>query len=176
MNREDFPAYVIGSEGVSINLTKSGFWTYAGSAVQTSAQVWYVAAKNGFGAHDNTDPQTFVVHARPSSSGLVIGSNPSAVDRLLIDGAQVPTFTLAPGDTAIITSGSGTDWDVILIRVPLARTTAQLADKTNSCNTRGKIIGRQVFNTTTGKPVYATGVTDVAVWNDATGTLAHTPA
>ena len=32
------------------------------------------------------------------------------------------------------------------------------------------------YNITTGKPVYATADGAAAVWNDATGATAHTPA
>lgn len=61
------------------------------------------------------------------------------------------------------------------VQAIVTATTAQLEDNTNAINTTSKFIGKRVFNTTTGKPVYATGATAVAVWNDATGTTAHTP-
>lgn len=54
-------------------------------------------------------------------------------------------------------------------------TTAQLADITHAINTAYKFLGKQVFNTTLNKPVYATGSTAGSVWNDAVGVLAHTP-
>jgi hypothetical protein len=57
----------------------------------------------------------------------------------------------------------------------LTATTVELEDETHSINTSEKWIGKQVFNTTTGKPVYATGTLAADVWNDATGTTAHTP-
>lgn len=55
-------------------------------------------------------------------------------------------------------------------------TTANLTSAAHAVNAVGKVAGRSVFNTTTGKPVYATGPLATDVWNDATGTLAHTPA
>lgn len=55
-------------------------------------------------------------------------------------------------------------------------TTAELADITDAINTDAyKVQGSKVYNTTTDQPVYAAGDTDGAVWNDAVGTLAHTP-
>ena len=59
---------------------------------------------------------------------------------------------------------------------PVTATTTQLADITHAINTGAdKVAGYPVFNTTTGIPVWATGNTDGAVWNDATGATAHTP-
>ena len=58
----------------------------------------------------------------------------------------------------------------------LTATTAELIDITDSINTSiFKKEGFMVFNETTNAPVWAVGDTDAAVWNDATGTLAHTP-
>ena len=55
-------------------------------------------------------------------------------------------------------------------------TTAELTDITDIINTDPmKVAGWMVFNTTTGAPVWAIADTDGGVWNDATGTLAHTP-
>jgi hypothetical protein len=54
-------------------------------------------------------------------------------------------------------------------------TTAQLAAIGDAINTANKVIGRRVYNTTTNKPVYATGTAAGSVWNDAVGVLAHTP-
>lgn len=54
-------------------------------------------------------------------------------------------------------------------------TTTQLVDKTNTVNTTYKKAGRSIFNTTTGKPVWAVGSNATDVWKDATGATAHTP-
>lgn len=58
----------------------------------------------------------------------------------------------------------------------LVATTAELNAIGNAVNTAGKHAGRQVFNTTTSRPVYATGSTAASTWVDATGAVAHTPA
>lgn len=75
------------------------------------------------------------------------------------------------GIASLVAAGS---W----IKVSPARitaTTAQLADIGHAINTADKFVGKDVFNTTTGKPVYAVGAAAGSVWNDAVGVLAHTP-
>lgn len=54
-------------------------------------------------------------------------------------------------------------------------TTAELADIGDVVNTTYKFPGKQVFNTTTGKPVFATGTGAADAWVNADGTTAHTP-
>ena len=54
-------------------------------------------------------------------------------------------------------------------------TTTNIEDISNTVNTVGKFEGKQVFNTTTNKPVYAAGSAAADVWVDATGATAHTP-
>lgn len=78
-------------------------------------------------------------------------------------------------------SGNVTAWLASLIGptgpavVPVTSTTTALADIGNAINTAGKVTGKQVFNTTTGIPVWAVGSTAGALWNLAAGTTAHTP-
>lgn len=57
-----------------------------------------------------------------------------------------------------------------------ARTTAQLAALTDPINTTEKYIGRMVFDTTLGQPVWADGPLVGDTWSDATGTVSSTPA
>ena len=54
-------------------------------------------------------------------------------------------------------------------------TTANLISLSSDVNTTGKFAGREVFNTSTSKPVYAVGSAPASVWVDATGTTEHTP-
>ena len=55
-------------------------------------------------------------------------------------------------------------------------TTAALTDVADVINTAAKkVAGYTLFNITTGAPVWSTGSADASVWNDATGSLAHTP-
>jgi len=60
--------------------------------------------------------------------------------------------------------------------VGLVATTAQLVDIAHPINTVGKQQGLQVFNTTTNKPVYATGTAAATVWVDASGATTHAPS
>ena len=56
-------------------------------------------------------------------------------------------------------------------------TTAQLVDIAHPINTgAAKVLGRAVYNSTTGVTVFAAGDTDGAVWQFHNATTAHTPA
>ena len=57
----------------------------------------------------------------------------------------------------------------------ITSTTAALAAVGNAINTSGKFVGKQVFNTTTNRPVFATAATAAGTWVDSMGTTAHTP-
>ncbi len=60
--------------------------------------------------------------------------------------------------------------------LPPQTTTAALEAVANAINTAaGKVDGAVLYNTTTKALVIASGNTDAAVWNDAVGSLAHTP-
>jgi len=62
------------------------------------------------------------------------------------------------------------------IHAPVTATTAELVAIANAINTTpDKVAGYEVFNTTTGAPVWAVGAADGDVWNEATGSTAHTP-
>lgn len=54
-------------------------------------------------------------------------------------------------------------------------TTANLANNAAAVNVYKKFTGKCVFNTTSGKPVWAAGPGSDDVWVDATGATAHTP-
>ena len=58
----------------------------------------------------------------------------------------------------------------------IAYTAAELAAATNGVNTTGKAAGLQVFDSTNGKPLWASGAAATDPWNDATGATAITPA
>ena len=56
------------------------------------------------------------------------------------------------------------------------RTTAELANAADAINTQNKKIGRMVFNSTLGQPVWADGVLATSTWSLSTGVVAHTPS
>ena len=61
------------------------------------------------------------------------------------------------------------------IQAAVQATTAELADIGDAINTADKFTGKQVWNTTTGRPVWAAGNTAGAVWVDHAGSTLHTP-
>lgn len=82
---------------------------------------------------------------------------------------------LPAADGDILSSTTAGVMSFISTATPTA-TTAELIDYTDAINTTAlKVAGYMVFNTTTGAPVWAVGANDTSVWNDATGSLAHTP-
>ena len=81
------------------------------------------------------------------------------------DVPNVPVYTNDAGDIIVL----GT-------QAIVTATTTELEDIADAINTGAdKVAGYMVFNTTDGAPVWAVGAADGSVWNDATGTLAHTP-
>lgn len=54
-------------------------------------------------------------------------------------------------------------------------TTAQLEDVDDAINTTGKYVGKMVYNTTTGIPVFADSAAAAGVWAEADGTNEHSP-
>ena len=72
---------------------------------------------------------------------------------------------------------AGTDWveDYGYIQDPSANSD-KFTTASEPINTTFKKAGRCVFDTTTGKPLWAAGSTPTAVWRDASGTTVYTPA
>ncbi len=56
------------------------------------------------------------------------------------------------------------------------RTTAQLAAIGNSINTKDKFVGKRVFDTTLGRPVYADAATAAGTWSLSTGVVSSSPS
>lgn len=61
-------------------------------------------------------------------------------------------------------------------RPPLVGLTADFTSAASSLNTINKAAGRLAFNSTTNKPLWATGSTPTSTWVNATGAVEHTPA
>jgi len=100
---------------------------------------------------------------------------PNGAGAIVLDGVSWP---VADGtvDQILSTDGAGQLSYVTPTPVLVTATTAELADVSDAINTgAAKVQGYQVYNTTTDAPVWAAGNADGSVWNDATGTLAHTP-
>lgn len=58
---------------------------------------------------------------------------------------------------------------------PMGLVAANFQSLAHRINTKGKFAGRSVFDTTTGRPVWANGSTAAAVWKFSDGTTAYTP-
>ena len=110
---------------------------------------------------------------------------------LELEGLQFATKTITPSGTnfdegTVVWSRApalgtaqywrltGTDW--IQVGGVTIKTTTEIEDITNDVNTKGKYEARQIFNTTTNKPLWASGGTAGNSWRDATGSSVHTPA
>ena len=108
------------------------------------------------------------------------GSSASGLSYTVVQGFT-PTFSIPYVDVGDVQTATILKRALMLIDylfgwlVVGTATTAQLIDKTSNVNTLQKSAGRQVWNSTTGKPVWATGSGTTDTWKDATGTLAHTP-
>jgi len=89
------------------------------------------------------------------------------------EGAIVINSARAFGDP-LLWNLVGTTW------VPLGGsvnfTTTEIEDITNAVNTSDKYEGKQIFNETTNKALFAAGSTAGNVWRDAVGVTQHTPA
>lgn len=116
-----------------------------------------------------------------TGTGLIAGDLGSyRKDSTLWTDANLLAATLfKPGTTLWNSTGSGANWsDGTTWRkaeLIVTSTTAALEAVGNAINTTNKYAGKRAFNTTTGKPVYATGAAAADVWVDATGATAHTP-
>lgn len=99
---------------------------------------------------------------------------PNGTGSIVLDGVNWPQ---ADGtvDQILSTDGAGQLSFVTPTPVLVTATTAELTAVGNAINTANKVQGHQVYNTTTDAPVWASGALAADVWNDATGTLAHTP-
>lgn len=59
--------------------------------------------------------------------------------------------------------------------VPVHATSTQLNAVAGPFNVSGKVVGKAIFNTTLGLPVWAVGAAPGDVWVKADGTTANTP-
>jgi hypothetical protein len=127
-----------------------------------------------------TDGQLAVIFTADLAFAAVYVTGPGADNGRLVNGTD---FTVATATSTITLTESypaGTVITVVYNDSGVATrsataTTAQLADLAAEINTSNKLAGVTVFNTTTGKPVWAVGSTAASVWNNATGTTEHTP-
>jgi len=121
-------------------------------------------------------PQVFGHNVYAGGYNSVGGTYPPAAEAWLVgDVIQNPTATAGVATRWVcIVAGTPGTWRAEYIGPPTATSTS-LEAVGNAVNTADKYAGKLVFNTTTNKPVYSVGANANSVWNDAVGTLAHTP-
>jgi hypothetical protein len=59
---------------------------------------------------------------------------------------------------------------------PITYTTTQISDATEEVNTTDKRVGKMIYNSSTGVPLWADGTTATSTWSDATGAVVITPS
>jgi hypothetical protein len=118
----------------------------------------------------------------PTAAGVTVDVGAAAGHATILgyDSGNVTINNAVAGTTVLMGSTAGLAVGVLTVNGSavqgiVSATSAALAAIANAVNTANKVAGKRVWNTTTLKPVYATGSTAGAVWNDAVGVLAHTP-
>lgn len=93
------------------------------------------------------------------------------------DDSTTRQITLSNGNTLVIdASPSALELISGLLKYkPVTATTTELEDIADAINTTDKYVGKMVFNTTTGIPVWADAATDDGTWSGADGAVDHTP-
>lgn len=99
LKRADLPVQTI--VNANAHITHTGIWVYAG----TSPGGWTVAPI--FPAQRRSDPAVFFIKVRDTAGPLTITR--SAADNFQTGGVSSATFTLQPGESAIIVS-DGSFW------------------------------------------------------------------
>ena len=71
-------------------------------------------------------------------------------------------------------TGTGvTGW--VAYGAPLGAPSADFQNAASAINTQGKFLGVAVWDYGSAKPLYARGSTPTSPWQDAMGTIVHTP-
>ena len=126
---------------------------------------------NGYTGFIALDGTAMYVGHNSSGRALVLQTNEA--DRITISGGGSNVELDASVATFTATSTLG----LFAYTRSAPVTTAQLEDISHWINTSAnKVLGAQVYNTTTSKPVWADGTADGSTWSDATGSIVHSPS
>jgi len=90
-------------------------------------------------------------------------------------GSNLRLWVDSSGRVRTKNSAPFSDTDGSVLHSSLTSTTSNFDNASDSVNTSGKYTGKPAFNTTSGRPVWASGSSATAVWVYADGTTAHTP-
>lgn len=110
-----------------------------------------------------------IYKALAGTQDLLLGTQQQAQQR----GDQLVTIDGVSAESVPFGGAAGKTIAEVILTVA---TTAELASATDAVNVTYKEVGRQVFNTTLNRPVYATGSLAGSTWVFADGTVAHSPA
>lgn len=148
--------------------------------------------------HIHLESDAIAYRTRIENNGF-LGSGASTTDKITLDqsfGAVVKGnyYTDDLGDDIVLASAArdsiiemgwrdqiepvvitGTGTRTRWVDQDTEATAAQLTAATNAANTVGKHTGRQVWDSTNGRPVWASGSGATDVWVDHAGTTVHTP-
>jgi hypothetical protein len=137
--------------------------SYVVSSGKTNLAVLIDGRKQGLTAYTETDANT-VTFSEGLSAGQVV--------EFVIGLYDVSPNIITTSDvTDSPTAGKIATWDGILA----SDTTINLEDVSASINTSGKLLGRILMNSTTGRLVYSSGALAADVWKFMDGTTAHSP-
>jgi hypothetical protein len=122
------------------------------------------------------DVQKFVTNAptvltNSSGASVTYRLTPYTADNLHVL-ADDGTVTLPPG---MVVEFMSTPPVAITAQEPALYTDAAFEDEDHAINTTDKYTSKQVWDVTTGAPVYAGGSAVGDVWVDATGATVYTP-
>lgn len=122
------------------------------------------------------------------NTGSAVKANLAAGDRIVgvameagAAGTNKTVWVLPPDvapRTAAQLGSTGPDGTArtLNLHLPVGSTTAALAAIGDAINTANKYAGRPIWNTTTSRPVWASGSAAGAAWVDGAGATVHTPA
>lgn len=172
------PATLRQLNGISIGVQSVGIKRAQVSATagQTVfATSTYVPGSNNLSVYINGVRQGASAYVESSTTSFTLTEGAELDDNVEYLINEYPELEGGISATAV-SYGSENVSDVLDItdRVQTA-TTAQLEDDANPINTVRKKVGSSVFNTTTNRPVWSTGVLAGDVWVFSDGTTAHTP-
>lgn len=156
-----FNRFVVGKngagQGANVPTANLAFNFQVGGAfaIEDAAGGVFGAAKAGWRMFDDLASPTIGIR-------LALNTSDDTLDFFDDQGVKLATLSMTTG----IFTPTGVE----------TTTTAALDAVGNAINTAGKYQGRQLYNTDTDNPVYATGSAAADVWVDGAGTTVHSPS
>lgn len=166
--------------------TRETFTATAGQTAFTLIGVTYTPGASNLNVYINGVRQTASEYTETSGTVFTFGTGLDAGDTVeavvnerpvsadVVSGLSVTFLDSFPG--SVQTNVQQQLREILTYIRGYGTITTDLEDVTAAINTSDdKAIGWRVFNSTTNKPVYATGSAAADAWVDATGATVHTP-